>query len=110
MYFFIIQIVEHIHGEFGHLLTSLDLVWLDPVTFAEAIHNKGAALDNCWGFIDGTTRSISRPRNGQRVVFSGHKRTHCFKFQVRITASFFNIQIETSLRSFDIVCQFVTFH
>ncbi|XP_070578741.1 uncharacterized protein [Ptychodera flava] len=74
-------IVEHIHREFGHLLTSLDLVWLDPVMFAAAVHNKGSLLDNCWGFIDGTTRSISRPHTGQRIVFSGHKRTHCLKFQ-----------------------------
>ncbi|XP_070533023.1 uncharacterized protein [Ptychodera flava] len=42
-------IVEHIYEEFGHLLTSLNLVWLDLVTFAEAVHNKGATLDNCWG-------------------------------------------------------------
>ncbi|XP_070536586.1 uncharacterized protein [Ptychodera flava] len=74
-------IVEHIYEEFGHLLTSLNLVWLDLVTFAEAVHNKGATLDNCWGFIDGTARSISRPTSGQGVVFSGHKRTHCLKFQ-----------------------------
>ena len=37
-----------------HLLNSLDLVWLDPEAFAEAVHEKGAALIGCWGFTDGT--------------------------------------------------------
>ena len=37
-----------------HLLNSLDLVWLDPEAFAEAVHEKGAALTGCWGLIDGT--------------------------------------------------------
>ena len=25
-------------------------------TFCQAIHRKGAALDHCWGFVDGTVR------------------------------------------------------
>ena len=37
-----------------YLLNSLDLVWLDPEAFAEAVHEKGAALIGCWGFTDGT--------------------------------------------------------
>ncbi|XP_070556688.1 uncharacterized protein [Ptychodera flava] len=78
-------IAEHIHREYGHLLTNLDMEWLDPVRFSAVIHDKGAPLDNCWGFIDGTARPISRPCRGQAVVFSGHKRTHCLKFQSILT-------------------------
>ena len=83
----LMQIAEHIHREYGHLLTNLDMAWLDPVRFSAVIHDKGAPLDNCWGFIDGTARPISRPCRGQAVVFSGHKRTHCLKFQVRMLLS-----------------------
>ena len=49
--------------------------------FADAIHNKGAALDNCWGFVDGTVCPICRPKEHQRAVYNGHKRVHAIKFQ-----------------------------
>ena len=49
--------------------------------FAEVIHTKGAPLDNCWGFADGTTRPVYRPGQNQRLLFNGHKRYHCIKFQ-----------------------------
>ena len=48
---------------------------------ANAIHFKGAALNNCIGFVDGTVRPISRPRKPQRSVYNGHKRIHALKFQ-----------------------------
>ena len=48
--------------------------------YADAIHNKGAALKNFFGFIDGTVRPISRPLQNQRIVYNGHKRVHVFKF------------------------------
>ena len=57
---------------------------LDPVNrerYADAIYDKGAALDNCIGFIDGTVRPICRPGELQRVVYNGHKRVHALKFQ-----------------------------
>ena len=66
-----------------HLLDTLDLVWLDPDMFADAIHAKGAPLTRCWGFVDGTPRPVSRPIRNQRIMYSGHKRTHCLKFQVQ---------------------------
>jgi len=74
--------MDDINLRFGNLLDSLDLVWLDPEQFAEAIHEKGAPLTQCWGFIDGTSRPICRPVRNQRIMYSGHKRIHCLKFQV----------------------------
>lgn len=74
--------MDDVHERFGHLVISLDLVWLDPELFAKAISTKGAQLRQCWGFIDGTIRPISRPIRNQRIMYSGHKRTHCLKFQV----------------------------
>ena len=49
--------------------------------YADAIHAKGAALQNCWGFVDGTVQPICRPGEHQRVVYNGHKRVHALKFQ-----------------------------
>ena len=49
--------------------------------YADAIKRKGAALNNCFGFIDGTVRPICRPRRDQEVVYNGHKKVHALKFQ-----------------------------
>ena len=50
-------------------------------SYVEAIYRKGSALNNVWGFIDGATRQCARPRRDQRLVFNGHKRYHCLKYQ-----------------------------
>ena len=49
-------------------------------TFTEVIKEKGAALQNCWSFIDETVRPISRPGRNQRVLYNGHKTVHSIKF------------------------------
>lgn len=51
------------------------------VECARAIHDKVGYIDKCIGFIDGRVRRICRPTKFQRVVYSGHKRVHCIKFQ-----------------------------
>ena len=48
---------------------------------AGVIRGKGAPLENCFGFIDGTMRPIARPDQQQRIVYNGHKRVHLLKFQ-----------------------------
>ena len=75
------QILDDIHHRFNYLLEDLDLVWLDPSVFSTAVQGAGAPLNNCWGFIDGTARPIARPVRNQRIMYSGHKRLHCLKFQ-----------------------------
>ena len=45
-------------------------------TYAEAVSDNGVALDNCFGFVDGTVRPICRPNTNQRIVYNGHKRVH----------------------------------
>lgn len=53
-------------------------------TFANihrSYQREGAALQNSWGFIDGTVRPISRPGRNQRVMYNGHKKVHSIKFQ-----------------------------
>ena len=78
------QTMNIIYDTWHHLFTTFEQPWLDHPkleSFAEAIHLKGAALRNCWGFIDGTVRPISRPGRHQRVVYNGHKKVHSLKFQ-----------------------------
>ena len=73
-----------IYNTHGHKITRWNHGILNPpliATYADAVHSKGAVLDNCFGFIDGTVRSISRPMSNQRVVYNGHKRVHALKFQ-----------------------------
>ena len=48
---------------------------------AYAIFARGAALDNSFGFIDGTVRPMCKPATHQRVVCNGHKKIHALKFQ-----------------------------
>ncbi|KAM7311939.1 hypothetical protein ISCGN_008846 [Ixodes scapularis] len=47
----------------------------------QAVHNQGAPLTNCWGFIDGTARAMCPLTWHQQKFFSGHKKYHCTKYQ-----------------------------
>ena len=51
------------------------------------MHEQGGALQNCWGFIDGTVRPLCRPGENQRLLYNGHKRVHSIKFQSVVTPS-----------------------
>ena len=67
-----------------HLVTEWNRDILSSVAlqqYAETISRNGSPLKNCFGFIDGTVRPISRLENGQRIVCNGHKRIHGLKFQ-----------------------------
>ena len=77
-----------IYNTYHHKLTSFQQPWLAPAElekFAQAVHNVGAPLTNCWGFVDGTVRPICRPGEMQRTVYNGHKRVHAIKFQSIVT-------------------------
>lgn len=78
------QVVDYIYNAHGHRLTQWNDRLLNPLAlqnYADFISRKGAALDNCFGFIDGTVRPICRPNENQRIVYNGHKRLHALKFQ-----------------------------
>ena len=84
------QVLDCIHFQWGHLLDDLNQGWLAPIElekFARAIYQKGAALDNVWGFIDGTVKACCRPSRHQRVIYNGHKRYHGLKYQSVTTSS-----------------------
>lgn len=77
-------VMDHIFVTHGHRISRWNFDILSPAMlqeYAAVIHEKGAPLDNCFGFIDGTVRPISRPGQHQRVVYNGHKRVHSLKFQ-----------------------------
>ena len=78
------HLMSFIHDRWGFLLNGFHRNILNPqnlVWYARAIHAKGAPLTNCWGFMDGTVRPVSRPGNNQRVLYNGHKRVHEIKLQ-----------------------------
>ena len=78
------EVTEFLVNTHGHLLRDMDQPWLRPAQlelFAWAISQKGAALENCWGFVDGTVRPICRPGEHQRIMYNDHKRVHGIKFQ-----------------------------
>ena len=77
-------VLDHVYLHHHYRLESWDQPFLSPEqlnTYATTIHNHGAPLSSCFGFVDGTVRRISRPKYLQRVMYNGHKRVHGMKFQ-----------------------------
>ena len=82
------DIMDYLYHNFHHKLTSLNQPWLAPARLEEffnTISQSGTALQNCWGFIDGTVRPVCRPWELQRVLCNVHKRVHAIKFQSVVT-------------------------
>jgi len=78
------EVMNFIYNNHQQRVTQWNQFLLSPASLQEytnAIHRAGAALNNCFGFIDGTVRAISRPGKDQRLVYNGHKRVHALKFQ-----------------------------
>ena len=71
-----------IYSNYSQLITEWNNSLSSPnLLEVNAVHEKGAALQNCFGFIDGTTCSIAKPAVNQRIVYNGHKIVHSLKFQ-----------------------------
>ena len=78
------QVTDFIYDLHGPRISQWNHVLLQPEKlqhYADTIVSKGAALQNCFGFGDGTVRAICRPGRQQRLVYNGHKRVHAIKFQ-----------------------------
>ena len=77
-------ILNFVYTTHHHHLSSWEQPFPSPenlALYSAAIHNHGAPLENCFGFIDGTVRRIARPKINQRTMYNGHKRVHSMKFQ-----------------------------
>ena len=84
------KMVDIISLRHGYLLQSFEQEWLQSnmlKSYADAVHEKGGALDNCWGFVDGTVRPICRPNTNQKLLYNGHKKVHVLKFQSVVAAN-----------------------
>ena len=78
------KVVVWTYNVYGHRVSRWNHAIMDPAslsTYADAIHNREAAIEDCFGFIDGTVRPISRPIVNKRTVYNGNKRVHALKFQ-----------------------------
>ena len=80
------EAIEHFWNAQKHLVTediSQQFIAERAELYANCIHQKGKALSNCIGFIDGTVLGIARPSGSlaQRVAYNGHKRKHAIKYQ-----------------------------
>ena len=77
-------VLNYIYDLHHRRITAWNQAILNPPAlqqYADAVSDKGAALRNCFGFVDGTVRPICRPGENQRMVYNGHKRVHALKFQ-----------------------------
>lgn len=76
--------VDFIYQMHSHRILQWNDALLNPRAldkYATAIAAQGSPLENCFGFIDGTVRPISKPGQNQKIVYNGHKRVHAIKFQ-----------------------------
>ena len=76
--------VDLIYQMHGHRILQWNNALLNSQAlqeYATAISAQGSPLFNCFGFIDGTVRPISKPGQNQNIVYNGHKRVHAIKFQ-----------------------------
>ena len=83
------EVLDFIYTSHRHRLQNWDRnPFLQPDQlhrYADAIHQQGTPLNNCFGFVDGTVRGIARPKYNQRVMYNGYKRVHSIKFQSVVT-------------------------
>ena len=76
--------MNFVYDIWGHLLKTTNQQWFALVNlqlFIDTTHESGSPFDNCWGFTDGTVRSICWSRKDQRIMYNGYKKVHVIKFQ-----------------------------
>ncbi len=75
------NMLADVHHRFSHLLSSVDQPWMNHEAYCAAVVQKGAPVNNVFGFMDGTLQQICCPGEKQKEMFSDHKRRHGLKFQ-----------------------------
>ena len=102
-------VTNYVFDTHGHLITDWNPNILHRqalLQYSQAIRAKGASLNNCFGFIDGTVRPISRPGRNQRIVYNGHKRVHAFKIPKCCVTEWFNWELVWTSRYAELLCTF----
>jgi hypothetical protein len=77
-------VIDEIYNSHHQRITQWNNAMLNPVKlqqYADAIYAKGAALDNCFGIIDGYRETYMSAWRASKLVYNGHKRLHALKFQ-----------------------------
>ena len=65
------EMISFVYDMYYEKLNSFQQQWLIPAQlekFAQATHNVGTPLTNCWRFVDGTIRQICRPGEMQKTA------------------------------------------
>ena len=78
------DVLDFIYSSHRHRITQWKHNVLNPAAlqiYSNAIADKGAALHNCFGFVDGAFRPVCRPGEHQKVIYNGHTRVHALKFR-----------------------------
>lgn len=78
------DVLDFVYDTHSHRITRWNptvLSLADPQIYSDAFAAKGAALQNCFGFIDGAICPIRRPGEQQRILYNGHKKFHSLIFQ-----------------------------
>ena len=66
-----ILIHNDVYANYSNPLHYFNQPWLSPAALQEYsafVHEKGAPLQNCFGFIDGTVRPLCRPGEHQMIL------------------------------------------
>ena len=75
---------KFIYQNHHHRLTQWNATLLSPrklQQYADAVAVKGSPWKNCFGFIDGAVKPISRTVENQKIVYNGYKSLHAPKVQ-----------------------------
>ena len=76
--------MDFIYSRWHHLLRRYNHDFVSPpklLQYGHVIEQAGAALDNCWGYVNGTVRTVCRPNENQQAIYNGHKCVHSIKYQ-----------------------------
>ena len=79
------DVLDFIYDAHSHRITQLNPTFLIPADlqiYSDAVPVKGAALQNYFGFIDGTVRPICRPGEQQRILYNGIKGCMALSFRL----------------------------
>lgn len=79
------QMIDYMYNFHGNRILHWNHEVLSPDNLqicvdTSTVKARGAPLPNCFGFIDGTVKPISRPEENQRLLYNCHKRVPAPKF------------------------------
>ena len=77
------HVTDKVYSDWGHLLSTFDQPLPSPMNlelYANADHDKGAALGNCWVFFDATVRHCQDRMNFKESYIMDTKKSMLYSF------------------------------